>query len=405
MLKMSLSAWSKPSRSIFRRIIALSMAVSFLFPAMSWAFQIQAYDTDPGTAAVPEVTPNVGKVISANHGTTGATLYLVQDLHCNYEVQTNIRRILGELKKKNSDLKLVAVEGATGIIPTRKLAGLPNTPAKRAVAAYFMREGKLTGADVLAICDQPQVELFGAENRSLYSQSLSLIQEFVTESNRGLVFELMDRIKFLQARVYNPKLLAFEKQRDAMLLGRVDVRDYHNALMREALQMNVPLALDKFNGSGGGWDLYERTLLDRVLESKIRTHLLKTAEEKQLSAEYLYVEAAEHILSISASQAEVESFKAASQTQSLTAIQKSLQASFRKMDYYAGVDPSFGEEVAALEKSMQKGMRFYQLSQERNTALFEKATARMRARGEQKAALVTGGFHTEGIAQLARAQG
>jgi hypothetical protein len=405
MLKMSLSAWSHPSRGMVRRVIALGMAVSFLFPAMSWAFQVQAYDTDPGTAAAPEITPDLGKVISSSRGTLGATLYLIQDLHCNVEVQTNIRRILGQLKKKNPDLKLLAVEGATGIIPTRSLASLPNTPAKRAVAAYFMREGKLSGADVLAICDQPQVELFGAENRVLYAQSLALIQEFVTESNRGLLFELMDRIKFMQARQYGAQLLAFEKRREAMLAGRLDVRDYHGALVRQALQMNVPLGMEKFNGSGGGWDLYERTLLDRVLEAKIRARLLKTAEEKRLSAYYLYVEAAEHILSVSASQAEVSAFKAASATLSLTAVQKTLQAEFRKMDYYAGVDPAFGDEVAALEKNMQKGLQFYQLAQQRNDALFEKATARLRARGERKAALVAGGFHTEGIAQLARAQG
>ncbi|NTV51479.1 MAG: hypothetical protein HGA76_00495 [Candidatus Firestonebacteria bacterium] len=381
------------------------MAVSFLFPAMSWAFQIQAYDMEPGMAAAPAITPNLGKVISANRGTAGTTLYLIQDLHCNYEVQGNIRRLLGELTQKNPDLKLIAVEGATGIIPTRALADFPDTPGKQAVADYFMREGKLTGADVLAICDRPQVELFGAENRGLYAQSLSLIRDFVTDGNRGLVLELADQIKLLQARYYNPQLLAFEKRREAMLQGRMDVRAYHGSLIREALKYNILSGLEAFGNGSRSWGLYESALLDRELETKLRARLLKTSNEKKLLEYALYLETAEHILSVSASQAEIDAYLTASRNVSLTAIQKYLVAECRKLKLGAGEDAIAGEDMTALEKSMQQGLVFYQLAGLRNRALLEKTAARLRVRGEQQAVLVAGGFHTEGIAQQARAQG
>jgi hypothetical protein len=194
----SLAAWSKPGVSIGRRIIALGMALSFLMPTLSWAFEVQSY------GATPDMIPAaLGRVVEATRGTNGMTLYLIQDLHCNNEVQSNIRRILGDLEDKNPGLKLVAVEGATGIIPTRALAAIADNPAKRAVMAYFMRDGKMTGADCAAVCDRPDFELYGAENPDLYGRSLALIHEFATEANCGLVFQLLDRIKFLQSRQDN----------------------------------------------------------------------------------------------------------------------------------------------------------------------------------------------------------
>ncbi len=399
----SLAGWTLPRVSVVRRIIALGMAMSFLLPTVSWAFQVQAYEAAEGATGIIPV--DLGRVVESSRGTNGNTLYIVQDLHCNYEVQTNIRRILNDLKKKNPNLKLIAVEGATGIVPTRTLAAIPNSPAKRAVLAYFMREGKLTGADCVTVCDQAEMELFGAENPDIYAKSLALIQDFATEANRGLVFELLDRIKFLETRQGNPALVAFEKRRESVIMGRISVQEYHRTLIREAGRMGISISRIASKFSNQSWDMYERTMLDRILEEKIREKLFKSDAERQLSAYHQYVEMAEHILTVSASQAEINVFKQRSETLSLGMIQKNIQTIFAKMDYYAGMDSTFGEEVAALEKMVKKGLQFYQLAEQRNRVLFDQTVTRLRSRGEQSAVLVSGGFHTPAIAELARSQG
>ncbi len=330
-----------------------------------------------------------------------------QILITNYEIQSNIRAILKNLRKQHPGLKLIAVEGATGIIPTLDIARIPDSEAKRAVIDYFMREGKLTGADCLAVCDDAKVELFGAENNRLYMDSLELVKKYVTEENRGIIFDLMSQIDLLRARQYNPELLAFEQRRTAVILGQMDADDYHRSLVQQARRLQLSTLPPDWQTDSffGNIDLQDRMLQDQYLEKIIRGWLAKTPAEKQLLAYQYFVEAAEHILTVSASQDEVDSYIEESQHLSLAKIQKNIQTALAKLNLYAGFDPNFNKEVAGLEPAIQQGLKFYQLAEQRNQALFEQAVNRAISRNDQKLVLITGGYHTQAISRLARQQG
>lgn len=390
-------------------MIALLMSVTFLFPVMSWAFEVQSYTATPEISDAAEklkspaqreyaLPDNIGTVMSADMRAGAPTLILIQDLHCNYEVQTHIRQILGSLKARHPELDLIAVEGATGIVPSRELAALPDSDAKRAVTAYFMREGKITGADAFVICDQPQVELFGAEDPDLYQRSLKLAETFTGDENAARIQELTGQIAFLRARVYNRRLLAFEHRREMAEQGRMGVYKYHAALARDAQRLMGTEA-------AAVTDLQDRVLQDRMLERRIRERLFVNDRERRLFAAQQYVEIAERILAVSASQEDLRVFQDANAKLDLAGIQKSLQRDLVAAGYPSAFRTASAQETTELQAALQQGLKFYQLAEQRNRALWERTLARARALGKQRVILITGGFHTRSIGRFAQQQG
>lgn len=395
-------------------MIALLMSVTFLFPVMSWAFEVQSYTAKASTASEPSVAVTggvripdaLGRVTGADVKSNGMTLFLIQDLHCNAEIQNNIHGIITALRKQKPGIAVVAVEGASGTIPTQELALLPNTQTKAAVIDYFVREGRLTGADSAAIWDQTDVELYGAEDSDLYNRSLALIDQFATEENRALIEELADKIRYLRARRFNPVLLAFERRREDVAAGRLDSEDYHRALLQAANRMRVspfspetsPQAFTR------PMDFQDHLAQDQYLENAIRQRLFKNDAEKRLFARQRFVELAGSILAVSASRSIVEEYQRLSREDSLAKVQREIGAELKKMNFQAA-DSSLVKETAGLETAVQKGLEFYQLAEQRNQTLFQRAEQRARTRGGQALILVAGGYHTQGIARLATRQG
>ncbi|MCK5240834.1 hypothetical protein KAR34_00145 [bacterium] len=410
---LSLSQWYLPRRQKLKRAVALLIALCFVLPTVSWAFTVDSYFYpdmqnirlgDKGSKQLAldySIPAHLGKVVEAGFAPGDLTFILIQDLHCNYEIQSNIQAMLNRLIRRHPEIKLVAVEGASGIIPTMELAYIPDSPAKRAVADYFMREGKLTGADCLVICDRPAIELFGAEDGQLYDRSLELIQEFTTAENQGLILELMDQLDMLQDKIYNPQLLAWEQRRRAYLQGNIGTEEYHYSLIQNARSLRIPEIPPVLRKSGRrhNLDYQEREIQAQYLETEIRARLAKSVAERRLIEYQDFVEILERILNVSAAREDILKYQTQSRKISLKLILKELKASLGDI-YFTTV-----EDMDMLETAVGKSLKFYQLAEERNHALLGNAAQRARSRKEQHVVLVTGGFHTPAIIDLIKAQG
>jgi hypothetical protein len=405
----SLAQWHISSRRTLRKAIATVLAVTFLFPTLSWSFDIQTFAAGtaspspeiilggPGSESLAgeyQVPANLGKMVEASLAPGDLTFILVQDLHCHAEVQGNIRGLLNRLMARHPEIRLVAVEGGSGIIPTMELAAIPDSLPKRAVADYFLREGKLTGADYLAICDRPQVEIYGAENAGLYNQSLALVQQFATEENRGIILEFHEQLDLLKAQQYHPPLLALDRQRQSYLKGEMPVADYYHSLRQEAKRLNLTVP-----DVQGRSDYSQVEAQLAALENKLFSSLLQTQQERTLNRYQKFIELTERIVNVSASHQDVLDYQAQSPTLNLAQILKTFNNSLG--------DQAVGkmEEVSQLEAAVQKSLQFYQLAEARNTALFKNAVQRAKERGEHKLVLITGGYHTQSIAGLIHSQG
>jgi len=154
--------------------IVLLITISFLLPSISWTFdaayqvgnaQLIKISSLNQTLKIPEKIGQIQKQFLGQ----GKTIIHIQDLHCNYEVQHNIAEIIKNVAKE-SGLELIGVEGAFDVIDTAKLGTFSQKRVREEVSDYFVKQGKLTGAEYYAINAQKQVKLIGVESAELYKQ-------------------------------------------------------------------------------------------------------------------------------------------------------------------------------------------------------------------------------------------
>ena len=98
-------------------------------------------------------------------------LITIQDLHCNYEAQKNIAKILDFLTS-TYQLRVINVEGGSGKIDTTFYKELPDDKVKEQVADYFLREARINGTEYFAINTKKDIALYGAEDEKYYDKNL-----------------------------------------------------------------------------------------------------------------------------------------------------------------------------------------------------------------------------------------
>ncbi|MFH1459539.1 MAG: hypothetical protein ABIG64_04110 [Candidatus Omnitrophota bacterium] len=131
----------------------------------------------------------------------------IQDAHCDFQAQQNISKILDRLAA-NYQLKLVTMEGASGKVSNPILEKIPYKKAKENTALYLVKEGKLTGAEYLAINSDYGLELYGVEDLSLYLNNLRAFEEsqpFKAEAKQYFK-ALKDALDKLKISIYNADL-------------------------------------------------------------------------------------------------------------------------------------------------------------------------------------------------------
>ncbi|MDP8218936.1 MAG: GNAT family N-acetyltransferase [Candidatus Theseobacter exili] len=194
----------------------------------------------------PSVIPPAFGSVSEQFGNDKIpSFFLIKDLHCHYEAQMNISKIVNALTK-HFNINLVLVEGATGLVDTSLIAAFPDSKIKRAVARQFVRKGQVTGPEFLSITrdkDSP-LHLYGIEQESLYVENLKAYRN--TISNREttdliseLLLETLDRIK---TACYPEDLLQLDKSIIRQENGKLSFVDLSSYLIKTAqahLKINI----------------------------------------------------------------------------------------------------------------------------------------------------------------------
>ena len=132
-------------------------------------------------------------------------------------------------------------------------------------------------------------------------------------------------------------------------------------------------------------------------ESAVKEKILKTPAERRLSGLLQKAMILVKLLDTSLSEKEYAVYKFGPSLYDPSLIQKDI------MDLAGqyGVKTEGLCDFETLAKTVLLARQFYELAEKRNAALLENTKKRMKAEGVHVAALVTGGFHSEGIADLA----
>ncbi|NTV53201.1 MAG: MFS transporter, partial [Candidatus Firestonebacteria bacterium] len=387
--------------------ISLTIIAAFVLPYLTWAFDNASYPMltkgiifNHQAVQVPEA---LGSVQSAFQGNDKVVIH-IQDLHCNYEVQDNIAKLIDRLARDHG-LKLVAIEGASLPINVMHLASCPQPKVKEAVGRYLMKQGKMGGDEYYAATGKHPIALEGIEDAALYRNSREIVGEFLNDESQGYVYDLRDLLKEIQPKVYNAELLRLEAVKRASREGDIPTLKYAAQLSAVAKKVGVSLAAypnaawfvsnksEAFLSARPDQVFEELERLDR----DIREHLYTNREQRELDGLEYSLDVIEKMLSISVSPAELQAYAENPAGFKVKRFAEFIHRHARE----AELEP----ELYALDRYLEKVGKFYEMADRRSGVFVEKTLQRMEKHRENLAVLITGGFHTDAILGKLKSQG
>jgi len=410
-LILSVQFWYRPARRFWRRGIALAVIVTFTLPYLTWAFE-------PGNYAVSQpnwtVVSHLGKRIelpeqlgTVSRGFQGGakTIIHIQDLHCNYEVQTHIAGIIEYLAQHHS-LQLVGEEGAFDAVHVSPLKNSPDSQARQEVGDYFVRQGKLSGAEFYALTGQCPIRLEGIETPTLYQRNLEQIRVFLNNESQGYCEDLRTSLNELKNKVYSSQLQRFDEKRMAYRAGDLTLLRYAAFLEDTAQAARLDLSVctqltrflslqqDFFGPEIDPDQLYRE--LDGV-DAAVREGLYQTQAERRLDELIRRVDILERLINISATPEEVGEFRARREAFAVRTFLDFIHVQD------AGTETAFDSDLYQLDRFLEAAAEFYRLADARSVRFVDNLLRKMDGRGENLAVMLTGGFHTPDIlAELQR---
>ena len=224
--------------------ISLIILFTFIFPILSWAFE-------PNTLKLNwqpifyqnktvEINSKLARITGQFKGNQQLLVVHIQDLHCNYEVQKNISKILASLAQRHK-LQLITTEGTSGPIKVDKLSSFPLRNIRDEVSDYYMRQGKITGAEHYVATSDTMLKLVGVEEESLYQASKKKLASFYGEEGQGYIYDIREALSAVKIDIYNESLKQIDDHTQAYHNGKINLLSYASFLYEEAKQNNLEL--------------------------------------------------------------------------------------------------------------------------------------------------------------------
>jgi predicted Rossmann-fold nucleotide-binding protein/2-polyprenyl-3-methyl-5-hydroxy-6-metoxy-1,4-benzoquinol methylase/8-oxo-dGTP pyrophosphatase MutT (NUDIX family) len=385
------------NRRIYLKSIAVLVVIAFVFPCISWAFENTTYPVFPGSIVFKNQTIEIPRELGNVQSTyqSGERLVIhVQDLHCNAEVQGNIARLIEKIARERG-LKLVAIEGASLPVNVMHIKTAPER-ARRNVGRYFVKQGKLSGAEYYAAAGKIPVQLIGIENAVSYEESRKVVGSFLTDEGQGLVYDLREALNEFKTKIYNRELQELDSAKQASREGKMPLLKYAVKLCqlgkRYGIEIKAYINLNQYVGAGvkeyAG--INSELLYGELeqLEVEIREQMYTNAAQREMDSLERRLDILERMLNISVTPGELKEYR-----ENPGAFSGERFSEYLKNQ--DGVD--LEEEARGLDEYVGKVKRFYELADERSGIFVENTVKRMNEAGTDLAVLVTGGFHTAAV--------
>ncbi|MBU9889821.1 MAG: hypothetical protein KTQ49_08150, partial [Candidatus Omnitrophica bacterium] len=311
----------------------------------------------------PDLPEGFGTIKTAYKGAGEHLIVAIQDAHINEEAQRNIGNILRYYAGKYQ-LGLVNLEGSSGELYTDLFSFFPDQNARRNVADYFLREGRFTGPEHLAVVERPVMQLYGVEDPELYEQNRAAYVEALEFKGRDeeVLVALSKVLEYMTRFVFSEEIRELIRRRAAFQEGGRELVAYVRFLMEMAKKHG--LNLDGYAGMNSLVRLvdlekqidFEKAEaetdalineLKRVLPRENLTRFLANTvhyrmKKMKRAAYYTYLE--EMIQGVSVTQTAGEA---------LTTKYANVVAYIEYMKLYDSVGVALFDEIAVLEKDVK----------------------------------------------------
>ena len=257
-------SWQTHSFKPWLRTVAFLTVCVFTFTSVVWDGGNKAYasaanppsvtpvETFKTNAALslidrPDLPDSFGTIKGTFKGNRDQIVLAIQDAHINEEAQRNIAHILQYFSEKYQ-LGLVNLEGASGELYTELFSFFPDKEARRSVADYFLKEGRLTGPEYLAIVEKPAMTLYGVEDKDLYEENRKAYVDALQFKDRDekILAELDKVLEGVSRFVFPEEMRELTRRRAAFQEGGPELVSYVRYLVELARKHNI--ALDEYPG-------------------------------------------------------------------------------------------------------------------------------------------------------------
>ncbi len=412
----SLNAWQSGRRKTRIKVISFLMFFCFIFPYTSFVFDSRVYAAGAEAAAVREslkangavikIPEKCGIITGCHKSASKYTVVYIQDLHCNYEVQSNIAAIIRRLAERNQ-LRLIGVEGDSEKVDVSLLSAFPIKKVKIDIGQYFMRQGLITGAEYQAGTGDKLLVLEGIEDQVLYQANKKSLLNFLNEESQGYCEDIRDALVRLKKPLYNMGLAKLDHKREEYDYENVTLENYCDFLLGEARKQGietVPFTALTLYAVNHQLPLsttldYERLLEDaEALDRGLRRKLYTSPDQRQLD-HYLYLlKVMESMVNISATEKDLKYFRTHRKEFSAAAILRFLE----EVCYRYVIEPDIDAGILRLDEFLAQAADFYKVADRRSSAFVQNLLSHMQSRGQGLAVLITGGFHAAHVEQALR---
>lgn len=183
----------------------------------------------------------LGELEDTWKGDSGKTVIHIQDAHCNYSCQKSIRSIVDYLTSEYG-IDLALLEGGAGNYDLSVFTDIEDKPLREKVADYFVKEGRVNGAEFFAINNPDRITLKGLEEPGLYIKNLKAYRESL--AHKGEVDKILNVLKHyltnLKRYVYSEELKEFEEKRKVYSDEKTDLSKY----LTDLAELSKRLAID-----------------------------------------------------------------------------------------------------------------------------------------------------------------
>ena len=320
-------------------------------------------------------SPRLGFVVDHFQGTSKQPIVLIQDLHANYGVQKKITNILASFKDAltpNGQPMYLGREAAWTEVDMSPLMSKPEVE-RNARAEALLKNAYISAEEYFA-AKNPNVptHIVGIENEADFA-----LHDRLTKASFAARMRLAGKVETLQATIQQAKLKAPSdlkrvwKAEDNYLNGTIGLDELARRLHLETLDYNST----------------EKTLLDRKLA------LAENAGKD--AGYYKNLVLADHYLSLL-----TRLFR---QQMTIEEVRYAYQNSSDMLAVIGAMLP--GENMTQWADVLRSAVDFYAVALLRDKPLAENSMKLAADHADQPVAVVTGGFHTEGITNILRSKG
>ncbi|MCP4482404.1 MAG: hypothetical protein GY817_06465, partial [bacterium] len=186
---------------------------------------------------LPDLT---GKIVEVFQGKGSKNIYLINDLHCDYTVQSNIAESLHAITDQHPQGLVIGVEGNSGCLDTQRFSSIPKGNLKNKVMDILLKSGIISGWEKYAD-EHKEALVYGVENNNFYQANFKQLYQNINYYD--FMLELASKVKKIMqsgSEVLYPNHLRYlETQRLLYESGALSFEDWVSILLKAKHQAKL----------------------------------------------------------------------------------------------------------------------------------------------------------------------